>query len=1002
MFRKSWLVILHIALVTAFILGLSMPMASVRAVEDQSLYIHLRAGTFDPLAAGLDIPPSLTYNPAQVEQGETYLLQFTGPVLDEWKAALEAAGAAIGPYVPDYAFLVHLDAQARSTVSGLPFVRWVGPFQPAYKLAPEMDYSKRSYRVILAPWADKVAAGMELTAFSPQVAEQENGFTAVLDEQGIQQVAMLYEVIWIEPIHLMSLHNDVGGGTIMGGSTAWSRGYDGSGVSIAVADTGLDTGVIATVHNDFTGRVANIASWPVQSIDWGCGVPVNVGADDGPADVESGHGTHVTGSVAGNGARSSGAIKGLAYAATINFQAIEQFTDWPPACTTLGLYDGRYLTGIPDDTRTLLNQAYNWGARVHNNSWGGGNAGVYDQQAAYFDDFLSSHRDMAVTVSAGNSGEDGDANGYVDLNSVSSPASAKNVITIGASDNERASGGYASDVWGSLWGSSFPAPPTSNDLTSDSRNELAAFSSRGPMADGRIKPDLVAPGTNILSTKSSQTTETGWGPYNAFYTYMGGTSMASPLSAGAAAVVREFLISSKGIANPSAALVKGALINSAVDISGYGNPSQEAGQPIPNMHEGWGRIDVAAATAPTGRGFTDNTTGLSTAGTAVSTYNILAGTPLKVSLVWTDQDAAPLAGTTLVNNLDLTVTAPGGATTYKGNVFSGGWTTGNSGTADVVNNVENVYIQSPAAGTWTVTVTGANVPQGPQPFALVVSANFPPVVFPNLYFLPHILRSPIMGAPNLNAISPNPSNGSYTLSWTPTGDTPNSYDIEENSVVTVTSHLTTFYSYTGKPVGTYTYRVRGRYGAALGPWSAPQSVTVILPTVVVNPGFESGQLNGWSEGSTHNWAIVVNSGGVAPHAGSWKAWLGGDYLDTSYIQQSITIRSGDAILSYYYWVASEETACTNDYGYVRVNGSTVFTQNLCATTNTGGWVERRLDFSAYAGQTVTLRFEVVTNGTNNSNLFIDDVDFVATLSGGLSSEQAPMRIVESAAEPRQR
>src|SRR4029453_6269240 len=130
---------------------------------------------------------------------------------------------------------------------------------------------------------------------------------------------------------------------------------------------------------------------------------------------------------------------------------------------------------------------------------------------------------------------------------------------------------------------------------------------------GRIKPDLVAPGTNILSVRSSQATENGWGSYNQYYMYLGGTSMASPLAAGAAALVREYYIEHEHSVNPSAALLKATLINSTVDITGYGNTSREAGQPVPNNHEGWGRIDVGAATTPGSRGFVDDAAGLNTA-----------------------------------------------------------------------------------------------------------------------------------------------------------------------------------------------------------------------------------------------------------------------------------------------------------------------------------------------------------------------------------------------------
>ncbi|MBN1371976.1 MAG: S8 family serine peptidase [Anaerolineaceae bacterium] len=894
--RITWAAVLRVMVVVMCLVGLSVPASRVEADESgEALFIYLQAGSFDPLTASPSILPELSYNAVEIEQTGTYLLQFTGPVLDEWKAAVEAAGGQIGPYIPDYAFLVYLDGAAKSAVSSLPFVRWVGPYQPAYKLAPWVDFSERSYRVILAPWANKQQARQGLSTLSSSLTEQADGYSAVLDEKGIRGAAMRPEVLWIEPIYLQELHNDIGGGTIMGGDTANTRGYDGAGIEIAVTDTGLDTGDASTIHLDFAGRIGNISSWPVQKTNWGCGLPSNAGADDGAADTISGHGTHVTGSVAGDGTRSSGLIKGIASEAVINFQAVEQFTDWPSGCYS----DGHYLTGIPDDVRLLLNEVYGWGARVQNNSWGGGEYGEYDQQASYFDDFIHSHPDMTVVVSAGNDGVDVNDDGYVDLNSITSPATAKNVITIGASDNERASGGIATVTWQVYW--DFDVPPTSNDLTSDSREELAAFSSRGPMNDGRIKPDLVAPGTNILSTKSSQSIASGWGAYNPYYLYMGGTSMASPLSAGAATAVRDFLMSN-GIANPSAALIKATLINSAVDIAGYGNTSYEAGQPIPNMHEGWGRINVAEATKPLVRRFVNNTTGLSTTGTATYTYQVNAGAPFKVSLAWSDPDAAALAAKTLVNDLNLTVTAPGGAVVYKGNVFANGWST-TGGSADTVNNAENVYVQSPTAGTWTVTVTGANIPQGPQPFGLVVNANFGQIDFDYATYLPSIMRA------------------------------------------------------------------------------APE-------TVVINGDFESGPEVGWTESSVQGQRVVRTAGWFAPaHGGSWLAWLGGDFNEAAVLSQTLTIQSGTSVLSYWYRITSTDS-CGYDYFSVKIGSSTVYTHNLCSPNATDGWVNKKIDLSAYAGQTVSLGFEVTTNESLNSNLFLDDVTFVATLADVVTAPEA--------------
>ncbi len=739
---KVWKALLRCALIVLTLMqGFSFSQAVAQtpaAGEDFSIY--LAQSTFDPLQSLPEVPRSLAYSAAEAAANGVYIVQFEGPIEDAWLERLVTAGGHVGPYLPNYAFVVKLDAASLSRVSGMPEVRWVGPYQAAYKLAANVTPDDtRTYRVLVAPWADANQTTRVMSSFAAGpvknhtlavneiqdsgIARGEQMITADLNGTGLEQAARVGDVLWIEPVYINELYNNIGGGTIIGGQTAWNAGYTGAGQVINVTDTGLDTGNALTVHQDFRGRVANIASWPVEYLNYGGGCYIaNSGADDGAADWD-GHGTHVSGSVMGNGAESGGAIRGPAYQATVNFQAIEQWTVFSSACSG---YTGYWLTGIPQNVTPLLQQAYNWGARVQNESWGGGPAGVYDLQASHFDSFIASHQDFAVFVAAGNAGIDKDKNGYVDTVSINSPGAAKNVITVGASENERIefTSTYSND-------SRFPAAPTGTDRYANSRQHMAAFSSRGPMNDQRIKPDLVAPGTFILSTKSSQTYDFGWYPYNDDYTYMGGTSMASPLAAGAGTLVRQYYATREGWANPSAALVKATLINTAVDITGYGNTAQEAGQPIPNVHEGWGLINVGAATTP-GRKFVDHATGLGTGATHTYQYTIAAGKPFKVSLVWSDAPGMSSSGFALVNNLNLKVTAPDGTTTYLGNKFSGGWST-TGGTADSINNVENVYIQSPVAGTWKVEVFGANVPQGPQRYALVVDGGFPPEAFNKTY-----------------------------------------------------------------------------------------------------------------------------------------------------------------------------------------------------------------------------------------------------------------------------
>ena len=701
----------------------SLAGASDSEQPEPGSFIHLQYATFDPLVAEPAIPQRLTLQQESLDEPAPFIVQFDGPIQPEWKASLEALRVPIDNYLPNNAYLVRLDgASDKTTIEGLAHVRWAGVYQPAYKLAPSLaDYQLDIYNVQIASWADATAVQQDLEALGGAVSGNGRFLTLNIATQDLALVSHHPDIIWIEPFTFFETFNDTGGG-ILNAPTAWGNGYTGNGQIITVADSGLDTGVdsasIGDIHADFDNRVTQIASKPVVSAP---GCITNTGADDGPSDTQSGHGTHVAGSTYGNGAASSGQYRGTAYEATATFQAIEQFTTWTGICTGGPTYA---LTGIPNDLNDLFQESYNWGARVHTNSWGSNAAGQYTSSSSQADEFIWNNKDFTILFAAGNSGTDGDSNGYVDEDSMGSPATAKNVITIGASDNLRATGGYnpggACSLWGNCWPSDFPANPTSSDSLSDNAGEMAAFSSRGPTDDGRIKPDLVAPGTNILSTRSSLISGNGWGAFNADYMYNGGTSMATPLAAGGAAVVREYLAEAESMSNPSAALIKAILINSAVDIGGYGNSAQEAGQPIPNNHEGWGRIDLAAATTGTNRTLIDDQSTTTTVTKVFSHTVSSSAEPLKISLVWSDYPSSAGASINLVNNLNLSVTAPDGSTTYLGNHFSGGWSA-TGGAADSVNNVENVYIQTPTTGDWVIRVIGSNIPQGPQPFALVIS-----------------------------------------------------------------------------------------------------------------------------------------------------------------------------------------------------------------------------------------------------------------------------------------
>jgi subtilase family serine protease/subtilisin family serine protease len=696
---------------------------------------------------------------AQPRNASTYHVQLAGPVLDTWKDAISGEGGVIGDYVPPFGFHVRMDAPAAARVRQLPFVTSVSPLRGDDKLARDLVRNgRRIYLVRLEAGADAAAIEAAFRASGANVLRRA-GSMVMIDANGAQLAGLagIDGVIGVDNFALRIKHNEYGGGFIVGGNTALASGYDGSTQTIAIADTGLGGGTAATAHSGIAAsRVASVFNWP--------GVPdfcFETVTNDGAIDVDTGHGTHVATTALGAG-DAGGVGRGTAPAATLLFQALENYARPSLLCEILyGVPAGYYLVGIPDDVGELFLQAYQQGARVHSNSWGAEVAGAYNLDAANADAFLWTHRDLAVTVSAGNSGIDTDLDGEVDFGSLNSPATAKNVITVGASENDRQGhwecdatltytacatqgGQNAIFTYGSGFPDRFGVGPLAADPSAGNAEQMAAFSSRGPTADGRIKPDVVAPGTWLLSGYSSLFQQQydpspnpatgfyqydGWGfPLDSQYKYMGGTSMAAPLVAGGAAVVRDYYTKTRGH-DASGALVKAQLINSAVDLLDENNDSMlDNALPIPNMHEGWGRIDLAAATDGSEQ-FFDETSPLSTGATASYPVTVTTtGAPLKVTLVWTDAPGSTTALTTLVNDLDLSVVAPDG-TTYTGNVFAGGWSS-TGGSPDRLNNVENVYVFAATAGTWTVNVTGYNVPSGPQPFALVVDEPSPAAGLP--------------------------------------------------------------------------------------------------------------------------------------------------------------------------------------------------------------------------------------------------------------------------------
>ena len=647
--------------------------------------LYLRTGDVDLTKA-----PSMLGSDTALPADAHFVIHLDGPITPQRRTDLEQAGVRLGEYLPMYSYICAAPGVKPTDLAKLGFVRWLGDFDADWRIAPDigtLQFQSDERKAIAATgrvrvWiellpgasADRTLAKLASLQALVLAIEPVGESIFVAAETPLNKVAELKDVpdiLFVEEIDEPQARdhsaNWIGQSNVLDSMSIWNAGLTGTGQIVGIIDWSL----VAT-HCSFSD-VNPIGPLHRKIVAYLPSVP---GAPGSFAD----HGTTVSSILAGEApGQGDPNYRGVAYNAKIVFHDMNQ-----------GVVGG---SGTPDLLRNTLTAAHNAGARLHNNSWGSASVTNYTNWCRDVDLFSRTFEDDIVLFAVNN------VSPPPSIQTSTNPDNSKNCLAVSAAGDS----------------------PSQDNACLNGGSPIGA---QGPTTDGRRKPEVMGVGCGITSANyNSACSLFGNGP---------ATSWATPAAAGLAVLSRQYFIDGyyptgapvpANTITPTGALQRAMLCNTSVDLTAIPD--------YPSLREGWGRVllDNSLYLAGDARKlfFRDkrNAVGLSTGQSDTVTVSVVGGAQsLKITLVWTDIAAAALSVFTPVNNLDLIVTAPN-ASVYKGNVFIGGQSA-TGGAADDRNNVEQVLINTPLTGDYTIQISGTAVNSGLQGYALVVTGDIIP------------------------------------------------------------------------------------------------------------------------------------------------------------------------------------------------------------------------------------------------------------------------------------